>query len=338
MNRKRISVIGAGSWGTALAMVLTNNGHDVTLYSRAAEHVEDMKLNGKNRRYLPNVQLPKELNFTCDLIKAASDRDIIVFSVPAQSFGHVFKQVIQNVKRDAIIVNTAKGIETSSLKVLSEVAREEMKLADRGDCNFAVLSGPSHAEEVAILMPTTVSCAAWNTETASAVQNVFMSSRFRVYTNDDLVGLELGGALKNIIALGAGICDGLGFGDNTKAALMTRGLSEICRLGITMGAKIETFYGLGGMGDLIVTCTSKHSRNRNCGLLLGQGYAPSIAIKKVGMVVEGVSTCEAAYLLSKKLDVEMPINNVIHGILKDEIKADDAVDLLMEREGRSENF
>ena len=254
---KKIGVIGAGSFGTALAMTLTQKGHEVTLWARRTEQIEEMRRTRQNPRYLPEIPLPETLDLTDDLQEAVTDKDLLLMAVPAQTFRGVFTQVSACMDARTPIVNVAKGIEKGSLLRLSEVARQILP-----EVRYAALSGPSHAEEVARALPTTVVTASEDADLAIAVQDVFSTERFRVYTNEDLIGVELGGALKNIIALGAGISDGLRFGDNAKAAMMTRGITEMTRLGLALGARAETFAGLAGIGDLIVTCTSMHSRNR----------------------------------------------------------------------------
>ncbi|MBQ9707569.1 MAG: NAD(P)H-dependent glycerol-3-phosphate dehydrogenase [Firmicutes bacterium] len=327
----KVAVIGAGSWGTALATVLAGNREKVYIWDIDKAHLERMDGNRENVDYLPGVDLPFNIQIVYDEAEALKGANYVLFSAPAQHFRSALETALPNISDDAIIINVAKGIEQHSLKRMSEIA------ADVIDLNrYVVLSGPSHAEEVGRRQPTTVTVASVNMDAAERVQDLFMSDRFRVYTTDDIVGVELGGALKNIIALGAGISDGMGFGDNAKAALMTRGLAEITRLGLKLGAKPETFSGLTGVGDLIVTCTSMHSRNRRCGIMIGEGTPPDVATEKVGMVVEGMFTTEAAYELAKRVDVEMPITEAIYKTIKGEIAAINAVPLLMGRERRSE--
>ena len=327
----KVAVIGAGSWGTALATVLAGNREKVYIWDIDKAHLERMDGNRENVDYLPGVDLPFNIQIVYDEAEALKGANYVLFSAPAQHFRSALETALPNISDDAIIINVAKGIEQHSLKCMSEIA------ADVIDLNrYVVLSGPSHAEEVGRRQPTTVAVASVNMDAAERVQDLFMSDRFRVYTTDDIVGVELGGALKNIIALGAGISDGMGFGDNAKAALMTRGLAEITRLGLKLGAKSETFSGLTGVGDLIVTCTSMHSRNRRCGIMIGEGTPPDVATEKVGMVVEGMFTTEAAYELAKRVDVEMPITEAIYKTIKGEIAAINAVPLLMGRERRSE--
>ena len=327
---KKIGVIGAGSFGTALGMTLTQKGHEVTLWARRTEQIEEMRRTRQNPRYLPEIPLPETLDLTDDLQEAVTDKDLLLMAVPAQTFRGVFTQVSACMDARTPIVNVAKGIEKGSLLRLSEVARQILP-----EVRYAALSGPSHAEEVARALPTTVVTASEDADLAIAVQDVFSTERFRVYTNEDLIGVELGGALKNIIALGAGISDGLRFGDNAKAAMMTRGITEMTRLGLALA---ETFAGLAGIGDLIVTCTSMHSRNRRCGILIGQGKSVPEAVAEVGMVVEGLSTAEAAAALSEKCQVEMPITHCIYHMIQGSVNAMDAVKLLMGRERKKENI
>lgn len=328
---KTIGIIGAGSWGTALGATLTEKGHIVNMYGRNANQREDMRANHENRKYLPGVKLSENFHIVETAIEALEGADIALFAVPAQNFRKTFEDVKGSINDRTIVVNVAKGIERHSLMRLSEIA-EEIKPGVK----YVTLSGPSHAEEVGQGLPTTVAVASRNIELAEYIQDVFMTDRFRVYTNNDVCGTELGGALKNIIALGAGISDGIGFGDNAKAALMTRGITEMARLGIKVGADRETFSGLTGIGDLIVTCTSMHSRNRRCGIMIGEGMRPNEATEKIGMVVEGMFTTEAAYELAKKVGVEMPITECIYRCIKEEITARQAVELLMGRDRKNE--
>lgn len=327
----KIGVIGAGSWGTALSSLLEKKGMDVWVTGRSRDHLRAMKKDRENKKYLPGVVLGEGISFVYTMEEAAKDADIVLFSVPAQSFRENFSRCLPFIGDQAIVVNVAKGIEQGSLKRLSEIAKE-LKPTVR----YAVLSGPSHAEEVGRLLPTTVTVASEDEEISKTVQEVFMTETFRVYTNGDVIGTELGGALKNIMALGAGISDGYGFGDNAKAALMTRGLAEITRLGITMGAKAETFAGLAGIGDLIVTCTSMHSRNRRCGILIGRGVKPFDAVNEIGMVVEGIYTASAAGALAEKYGVEMPITETLNMCIEERITAADAIARLMGRSPKSE--
>lgn len=330
---KKIGIIGAGSWGTALAITLSNKGHDVKMWDHKKEHVENLRVEKENKRYLPGIKFCEKLTMEESKEETLKDADVVLFSVPAQAFRSVFKDAIQYINKEAVVVNVAKGIEQKTLLRMSQVAKEIAP-----DMKYAVLSGPSHAEEVGKMLPTTVAIASENIEVAKYIQDVFITDRFRTYIQDDVIGVELGGALKNIIALGAGISDGMGFGDNAKAALMTRGLTEIARLGIQLGAKQETFAGLTGVGDLIVTCTSMHSRNRRCGIMIGEGMSPKEATEKVGMVVEGMFTTEAAYELAKKAGVEMPITENIYKVIKGEADARSSVEELMGRERKHEKI
>lgn len=332
-----IGVIGAGSWGTALATVVADKGNIVKIFDVDADHLKRMEEKRENTDYLPGVALSDNIVIVYTTEEAIQDADVVLFSAPAQHFRSALKNALPNIKKDAYIINVAKGIEKGTHKRMSEIAAEAFAEDgfDRMD-RYVVLSGPSHAEEVGRKLPTTVATASQNEESAKVIQDLFMTDRFRVYTTTDVVGVELGGALKNIIALGAGISDGMGFGDNAKAALITRGLMEITRLGLKIGAKAETFAGLTGTGDLIVTCTSMHSRNRRCGILMGEGMSPEDAVKEVGMVVEGMFTAEAAYELAKIAGVEMPITDAIYKVTTGEMKATEALISLMGREKRQE--
>lgn len=328
---KKIAVIGAGSWGTALAISLAESGHAVSLWTRRQEHAEAMKADGENKKYLPGIAFPESLKVADTMEAAIVGAELVMFSTPAQGFRSVLNQAKPYLTKDMVLVNVAKGIEQKSLKRLSEIAEETIP-----GVKYVVLSGPSHAEEVGKLMPTTIVAAAEDLELAEFVQDIFMTEALRIYTNTDVVGVELGGALKNIIALGAGVSDGMGFGDNAKAALMTRGMTEMSRLGVALGAKEETFAGLTGMGDLIVTCTSMHSRNRRCGIMIGEGMTPQDAVAHVGMVVEGMFTAEAAYELARKVGVEMPITEAIYGVINGTVNAREAVIALMTRQRKHE--
>lgn len=319
----KVSVLGAGSWGTALSMVLARKNIPVVLWGRRKEHIEELNKTRENSRYLPGVKLPENLKVTNRLDEAVEGSEYIVMVVPSHAMKGLCKQIKPLVNRGNICISAAKGIETTSLKRMSQVIKEELE-GKIDSKKVAVLSGPSHAEEVAKNLPTTIVAAAEKKNIAEKVQDLFITERFRVYTNPDVIGVELGGALKNIIALGAGVADGLGFGDNTKAALMTRGIAEITRLGMAMGAEPLTFAGLAGVGDLIVTCTSKHSRNRRAGIKLGQGKTLEQVYDEIQMVVEGVKTTKAAYRLQKQFDVEMPITTQTYKVLfegKSPIKA-----------------
>lgn len=322
----KVVILGSGSWGTALAASLSQKGCPLTLWGRDSEVLKGMKEFKENRKYLPDVVLGDAIVYETDLEKALSKAETVISAVTSQSFREVMRCAAPFVREAKIIVNVAKGLEKNSNMRLSQVASEEIP-----NLIYTVLSGPSHAEEMGKGLPTTLVSASLNLEAAENIQDLFMSDKLRVYTNPDVLGVELGGALKNIIALGAGISDGMGYGDNAKAAMMTRGISEISRLGVKMGALSSTFFGLSGIGDLIVTCTSMYSRNRRCGILIGQGLDPDAAIKQIGMVVEGVYTAEAAYKLARHYGIEMPITEQIVRILNKEADAKSAVMSLMSR-------
>lgn len=327
----KISVMGAGSWGTALAVLLHNNGHEVVLWSALRDEVELLREKRENPGKLPGVILPEDIVITDDAGSAMENPDVAVLAVPSPFTRSTSKNLAPFVKDGQIIVNVAKGIEEKTLMTLSEIIEQEIPQA-----NVCVLSGPSHAEEVGRGLPTTCVVSSKNSETAEYLQEIFMSPVFRVYTTPDILGVELGGALKNVIALAAGTADGLGYGDNTKAALITRGIAEIARLGVKMGAKAETFAGLSGIGDLIVTCASVHSRNRKAGYLMGKGYTMKEAMDEVKMVVEGVYSAKAAKELAVKYQVEMPIVEEVNKLLFEDKPASEAVTDLMLRDRKVE--
>lgn len=322
----KIAVLGAGSWGTALAKVLADNGHEVRLWGRNKSQMEDMAKTLVNEKYLPTIELPNSILYTSDYEASVNDAHIFVLAVASQSVREVMSKLKGLTGIRPLIVNVTKGVEIGSLKRISEVVSEMMP-----DALYVSLSGPSHAEEVSLGIPTTLVSASIDKEAAELIQDLFGNENLRIYTNPDVVGVELGGALKNIIALGAGISDGLGFGDNAKAALMTRGIFEIARLGKLMGANADTFKGLSGIGDLIVTCTSMHSRNRRFGILVGKGMPVQQALKEIGMVVEGYYTIQSAYDLSKKFDVDMPITRELYRVLYENSDAGTSVKNLMMR-------
>ncbi|MBE7028313.1 MAG: NAD(P)H-dependent glycerol-3-phosphate dehydrogenase [Ruminococcaceae bacterium] len=328
---EKISVIGSGSWGTAIASLLCKNGHDVTLWSYTKEQSEELIKYRENKKYLPKTLLPLNMTFTSDLSKAA-ENEIIFMVTPSSAVKETAEKMAPFIKEGTIIVNASKGLEEKTQKRLSEVIKEAIPKA-----RLAVMSGPSHAEEVALFLPTTNVVASEDIDISQRLQDILMNDTFRVYTGTDMAGVEIGGALKNVIALAAGISDGLGFGDNTKAALMTRGMQEISRLGIALGAEPETFFGLSGIGDLIVTCTSMHSRNRRAGILIGKGYTPSEAVKEIEMVVEGFYTTKSAYILSQRTGVDMPIVTETYKILFENKPAKDAVLNLMCRDKKHES-
>lgn len=326
----KLCVLGSGSWGTAIANVIAEGGYDVTLWSFLKEEYDMLTEFHEHVKYLPGVKLNDGISYTCDIEEAVRGTDIIVIGTPSFAVRQTARK-IKNVYDGQIVVCIAKGFEDETLKCLDEVISDELQ-TDK----VCALSGPSHAEEVIKKMPTTLVAASRSDKIAKTVQDVFMRPYLRVYTSDDILGVQLGAALKNIISLSTGISDGLGLGDNLKAALMTRGMAEIIRLGTAMGGKTETFYGLSGMGDLIVTCTSMHSRNRRAGILIGQGRTPEEAKKEVGMVVEGMIACESAYKLALKYNVQMPIVNEAYNILYNGMEPKQAIENLMTRSKKSE--
>lgn len=328
----RIGVIGAGSWGIALSVLLHNNGNEVTVWSIIKEEIAMLETEREHKDKLPGVKLPQEMKFTTDLKEAVEGKDLLVLAVPSPFTRSTSKMLREVVKDGQIIVNVGKGIEEATLMTLSEVIEEEVPQAE-----VTVLSGPSHAEEVGRGIPTTIVVGARKKKTAEYIQGIFMSNVFRVYISPDVLGIELGAALKNVVALAAGMADGLGYGDNSKAALITRGIAEISRLGIAMGGCAETFSGLSGMGDLIVTCASMHSRNRRAGILIGQGKTMEEAMAEVKMVVEGVYSAKAGLKLAEKYGVELPIIEQVNAILFEGKNARDAVQDLMLRDKKIEN-
>ncbi|MCT8976890.1 NAD(P)H-dependent glycerol-3-phosphate dehydrogenase [Clostridium sp. CX1] len=329
----KIAFLGGGSFGTALAIMLAKKGIEVKIWDRKQQVVDDINIKRENIKYLHGAVVPAGITASTDIEQVVKDSEYIVLAVPS----HVIRRISSDIKKftssNQIIVSIAKGIEQESGKRLSEVIKEEL-----ADNPVVILSGPSHAEEVAQDIPTTVVVASENLEAAEKVQDLFMTNKFRVYTNEDLVGVEIGGAVKNIIALAAGISDGIGYGDNTKAALMTRGISEIVRIGIKLGGKIETFAGLTGIGDLIVTCTSMHSRNRRAGILIGKGATAEEATKEIGMVVEGIKACKAFYGLKERLGISMPITDVLYKVLFEDKDPKYGVYELMTRDKKDEAY
>lgn len=325
-----ISILGGGSWGIALAVLLHKNGHKITIWSALEEEIEMLQRTHEHKM-LPGVKLSEDMVFTTDDKSAVENMDVVVMAVASSYTRDTANRFRELIAPGQKIVNVAKGIEENTLMTLSEIIEQEIPQAD-----VAVLSGPSHAEEVSRGIPTTIVVGATSKKTAEYLQNIFMNQVFRVYTSPDILGIELGGALKNVVALAAGAADGLGYGDNTKAALITRGIAEISRLGTAMGANVETFFGLTGMGDLIVTCASMHSRNRRAGILIGQGYTYEEAMKEVQMVVEGVYSAKAAIALAKKYNVEMPIIEQVNAVLFGGKSADEAVKDLMLRDKKIE--
>lgn len=327
----KIGVIGAGSWGTALALLLHTNGHQVTVWSIMESEIEMLKTAHEHKDKLPGVKLPENMEFTTNLQAAIEGKDMLVLAVPSPFTRSTSKMMRQYVEEGQVIVNVAKGIEENTLMTLSEIIEQEIPQAD-----VAVMSGPSHAEEVGRKIPTTIVVGANTKKTAEFISNCFMNEVFRVYISPDVLGIELGGSLKNVVALAAGIADGLGYGDNTKAALITRGIAEITRLGVAMGGKAESFSGLSGIGDLIVTCASMHSRNRRAGVLIGQGKTMDEAMKEVKMVVEGVYSAKAAMQLSEKFDIQLPIIEQVNKVLFENKSAAEAVKELMLRDKKIE--
>lgn len=331
---EKIAVVGAGSWGTALAIVLGTNGHNVALWAREAEAVANINKDRENIKYLKGCPLPESVVATNNLDKAIAGSSAVVLSVPSHAVREVTRECRPFIEEQMYIINTAKGFELETLKYLSTAIEEELGSAFQD--NIVVLSGPSHAEEAGRSLPTVVVSTARKRKAAEYVQDIFMSNVFRVYTTPDLLGVQLAGALKNVIALATGISDGLGFGDNSKAALMTRGIAEITRLGMKMGADVKTFAGLAGIGDLIVTCTSMHSRNRRAGIQIGEGKNLEEVLQNMGMVVEGVRTTQAAMVLAEKYQVEMPITTAVYRVLFENLDPNQAVQDLMMRGKKNE--
>lgn len=328
----KLGIIGAGSWGTALSCVLDRNGHEVTIWSALEDEIEMLKEYREHKQKLPGVHLSDKIAMTTDLQEAVRGKEALILAVPSVYTRNTARQMKPYVSAGQRIVNVAKGIEEGTLMTLAEIITEEINQSE-----VVVLSGPSHAEEVGKGLPTTCVVGAYSKKAAEYIQNLFMNEYFRVYTSPDVIGIELGGALKNVIALAAGMADGLGYGDNTKAALITRGMNEIARLAIAMGASIETLSGLTGIGDLIVTCASLHSRNRKAGMLIGQGMSMEAAMKEVKMVVEGVHSAKAAIGLARKYQVTMPIIEQVNQVLFDHKPVKEAVQELMLRDKKMEH-
>ena len=334
----RIGVLGAGTWGMALARMLANDNYDVTVWSAIESEIDELSSTRKHKN-LPGMTIPESITFTKDIQKLCSDKEILLFAVPSVYVRSTVAKAKEYIPDGQIIVDVAKGIEAETLFTMSQVIEDELNDGKHENVKVVALSGPTHAEEVAKDLPTTIVSACRDEETAQKVQDIFMNTCMRVYTNDDVLGVELCGALKNIIALASGISTGLGYGDNAKAALITRGMVEMTRLGLAMGARQETFAGLAGIGDLIVTATSMHSRNNRCGMLIGQGVKPKEAVKQVGMVVEGVNALPAAMRLIERYNVEMPITAMVNAVINEQIEPRNAVDTLMQRDKKNEmNF
>ncbi len=325
----RIGILGSGTWGMGIASILLDNNHQVIMWARSEEQIASLKKTGKNFKYSLPRALEGNIEFTNQITDIESV-DYLVNAIPTQNIRSVFES-LKGLNKNTVIINASKGIEVNSLKFVSQIIYDFYP-----DNKFVAISGPSHAEELTKKIPTTLVASSKDKAKAIEVRDLFYTNYCRVYTNDDLIGTELAGALKNIIALASGISDGLGFGDNTKAALMTRGMTEIKRLGLKLGAKAETFDGLTGIGDLIVTCTSLLSRNRRCGILIGEGLNLAEASKRIGMAVEGASTVKAAYQLAQKTECEMPITDSLYKILYQNYNPRQAVQSLMLRERKDE--
>lgn len=329
----KIAFLGGGSFGTALSIMLAKKGVLVKVWDRNKNVVDDINVKRENIRYLHGAVIPIGVEASTDIEEVVSDSEYIVIAVPSHVIRNLCKDIKEIINKNQIIISIAKGIEAESGKRLSQVIREELP-----NNPVVILSGPSHAEEVAQDIPTTVAVTSENMEYAEKVQDLFMTNKFRVYTNEDIIGVEIGGAVKNIIALAAGVSDGIGYGDNTKAALMTRGMSEIVRMGTQLGGKKETFAGLTGMGDLIVTCTSMHSRNRRAGILIGKGATADEATREIGMIVEGIKACKAFYELKERLRVSMPITDALYKVIFEGKDPKYGVYELMTRDKKSEEY
>ena len=329
---KTVTFIGAGSFGTALSTIVAEKGCRVNFYDLDEAHLRRMEEAMENTDYLPGVKLNGDYHFYTDNKPALEEADYVVFSLPAQHFRSAIRASLPYIRKDALVMNIAKGIEQKTLKRMSEVAEDEGFDMDRYVC----ISGPSHAEEVGLGVPTVVSVSSRSEKTAHALADLFGNKRFRIYINEDMMGMELAGSIKNVMAVGSGIIDGLGYGDNTRAAMITRAIVEMTRLGVKLGARPETFAGLSGVGDMIVTCTSMHSRNFRCGRLIGQGVDPEEARKQIGMVVEGMFTAESAHDLAKREGVEMPIAEAIYNVINGKVEVAEALDELMGRPRKSE--
>ncbi|MCD8119383.1 MAG: NAD(P)-dependent glycerol-3-phosphate dehydrogenase [Lachnospiraceae bacterium] len=327
----KVGILGGGGWAIGLAILLHDNGSEVTMWSKIESEVELLRTERKNERCLPGIMLPEDVSVTGDLAEVTADKDILILAVASRFMRQTAASLRPYVKPGQILVDVAKGLESDTLLTMTQVIESELP-----DCRAAILSGPSHAEEVARRLPTTCVAGAADLETAKYIAGVFSSNVFRVYTSTDRIGIEIGGSVKNVIALAAGIADGLGYGDNTKAALITRGVAEMTRLGLAMGGQSATFAGLSGIGDLIVTCASMHSRNRRAGILIGQGKTADEAMKEVNMVVEGVYSAQAALELAEKYQVEMPIVEQVNRVLFESKNPKEAVYELMMRDTKQE--
>ncbi len=331
MNKIRIGILGDGGWGTTLSIMLSDKGYPVTLWGAFEKYAAQMSKTRRNPKFLPGIKIPQNIKITGDLKSAINNKEIVVLAIPSQYTRSVLKKIKGNFSKDTVFLSVTKGIEISSSKRISEVIRAEL-----GPVKLAVLSGPTIAQEVAKGIPTTAVVASSNKKIRKTIQTVFSTQSFRVYTNPDIIGVELGGSLKNVIAIACGVSDGLGFGTNTKAAILTRGLAEICRLGKVMGAKPETFSGISGLGDLVTTCISKQSRNRMVGELIGRGKSLSQIRRHMQMVAEGVPTAKSAYALSIKYKTEMPITREVYRLLYKNKSPRQAVKDLMTRKSKEE--
>ncbi|AEE91306.1 NAD(P)H-dependent glycerol-3-phosphate dehydrogenase [Tepidanaerobacter acetatoxydans Re1] len=331
----KVAVIGAGSWGTALANIAAENANCTYLWVRRRKLADEIIKTHENRLYLPGAKISTEINISTNLEQVVSKADIVIMAVPSHAVRVMAKQLRYYLKNDVVVVSASKGIELDSFKRMSQVLAEELYNGDNK--NLVALSGPSHAEEVIRNLPTAIVAASSNQHAAEMLQDALMNTNFRIYTNTDIIGVELGGALKNVIAICSGISDGLGFGDNSRAALMTRGITEIIRLGIALGAKPETFSGLSGIGDLIVTCSSQFSRNRKAGMKIGQGKTVKEITESTNMVIEGFNTTKATFLLAKKYGIEMPITEQAYLVLFEGKNPAAAVNSLMNRVGKHEH-
>ena len=333
---KQIAVLGAGSWGTALAVLLAEAGHAVTLWARREEAAERIRRERHNPSYLPDVAIPEDVRVTADLEASVEGADLWLVATPSQSVREVARRVAPLARRDLVVVSVAKGIENGTLLTTTQVLADVLEAVPRG--RIGVLYGPSHAEEVAEGKPTTVVAAAPDPDVAAAIQATFMAPSLRVYVNEDVIGVEIAGSAKNVLAIAAGISDGVGYGDNTKAAIVTRGIAEIKRLGLAMGAEAATFSGLAGIGDLVVTCMSRHSRNRALGEAIGRGTSLAEAEGELRMVAEGVRTTASVHALAERHGVEMPITAAVHAVLFEGQRPEEAVDALMGREAKHEDW
>jgi glycerol-3-phosphate dehydrogenase (NAD(P)+) len=327
----KIFIVGSGSFGTALSIALSRAENEITLWSRSAKTSEYLEKKRRNEKYLSGIDIPCGVRFTDDF-SCVPLADVIIMAVPSSALRETARKIAPYVREGTDVVNVAKGFDPDTSESLSAVLKSELPTA-----KISVLSGPSHAEEVAVMLPTANVVASESIENAKKLQRILSTESFRVYSSDDIIGVEIGGALKNIMAIAAGVSDGYGFGDNTRAAIMTRGMAEIIRFGTALGANLETFMGLSGFGDLIVTCTSMHSRNRRAGILIGKGMSIDGAKKEIGMVVEGISATRAAYGLAKKLNIDMPIVNAVYSVFFENESVENAVFSLMKRPMKSEN-